>query len=203
MRTGNPDSGFLTALYEVLYLIQPIPKVLLPLLADTYWGYLTNFFNLHIYPYLATIIVLGILLWLGQALAGRSRAGSVKRAVFAEIRMNAEVSKSIMEYVETQKTGDPYVTPMPRFYVTAFENLKNQGHLFKLKRELRDDLVFIYMTMDRISEATDRQEELVVGAAAASPLAADLRSQNLAYIHNTVSNVVKPRLERLRTLYRF
>lgn len=173
------------------------------MLAESYWAYLTQFFNLYIYPYLATIIVLGILLWLAEALSGRSKLGSAKRAVFAEIRMNAEVSKSIIEYVETQTSGDPYVAPMPRFYVSAFENLKNQGHLLKLKRELRDDLTFIYMTLDRISEATVRQEELVVGAAAASPLAADLRSQNLSYIHNTVSNVVKPRLERLRTLYGF
>ena len=171
--------------------------------AGTFIGTFVNIFDLYIYPYLAPIVVLGILVWIAEGLNGRSKFSAAKRAVFSEIRLNIEVCKAVQAFVDTQKVGDPYTTPMPRFYTAAFEGLKNQGYLFKMKRELRDDLTLIYMTIDRISQAANRQEELLVGAAATSPLAADLRSQNLSYIHSTISNVIKPRLDRLRTLYRF
>jgi hypothetical protein len=163
---------------------------------------LSDFLKTYVIPYIPTIITLGVLLGIGSWLAGRGKFSRAKAAMAAEIRMNIETSKSILAYVEDQKVGDPYTTPIPRLYTSAFNNLKDQGFIFKLKRALSEDLMQIYQAIATVNQASDRQEELAVGAGATSPLAPDLRSQNLAFIHNTISNVIKPRLERLITTNR-
>lgn len=108
----------------------------------------------------------------------------------------------MIEYAETQKTGSPYALSIPRFYTTAFDNLRSQGFVFRLKKGLADEVVFIYLTIQRIHSACDRQEDLATGAAATSPLAGDLRIQNLDFIASMTHNVVKPRLEKLLLGYR-
>jgi hypothetical protein len=99
--------------------------------------------------------------------------------------------------VEGQRVGTPYTIPIPRFYTSAFDNLRNGGFLFRLKPALSEELVAIYETIERVHAACDRQEELAVGPAATSPLAPDLRAASLNFIADSVQNTVKPRLQLL------
>ncbi len=162
----------------------------------------TGFLTTYVEPYAATIIILGVLLWIGVGLAGRARFVTAKHAIAGEIRLNMAICEAVIKYVEAQKVGNPYTIPIPRFYTSAFDNLRTQGYLYRLrKKDLTQELIEIYTTIDRIHAASDRQEELAVGAAATSPMAADLRSQNLGFILGNVKNIVEPRLTRLDVYY--
>ncbi len=162
---------------------------------------LSTFFTADIEPYLFVMVALGVLLWIGVRLTGNAKLASAKRAVAGEVRLNLEVCKAVIEYVEAQKTGTPYGLPMPRFYTEAYSNMRTEGYLFRLKKDLRRDIVAVYMTIDRVHAASTRQEDLAVGPAAASPLASDLRSQNLAFILGNVTNIIQPQLQRLDEYY--
>jgi hypothetical protein len=161
---------------------------------------LSSFLSTYVEPYVTVMVMLGILLWAGVRLDGRARFGTAKRAVLGEVKLNLRVCEEVISYVEAQKVGTPYSLPMPRFYATAFDNLRSQGYLYKLKKEFRDELLTIYMTIERVHAASTRQEDLAVGPGAASPLASDLRSQNLAFILGNVTNIIQPQLSRLDTL---
>lgn len=127
----------------------------------------------------------------------RFRAGV--DATFNEVKLNIRLCPTIIDYAQSQKVGNPYAVQIPRFYTTAWENLRVNGYLFRLKKELSDELITIYSAIERVHAACDRQEELAVGSAATSPIAADLRAQSLTFIRDTVNNTVKPRLELLDT----
>jgi len=185
-------------LYRHLAFLQSLALIPLDLVPSSVTNYLTS----YVEPYVAIFLVLGALLWAGIRLNGRAQFVTAKRAIAGEIRLNLKVCNAMIEYVEAQKVGHPYSIAMPRFYTTAFENLRIHGYLYRFKKkDLTQELIEIYTTIDRIHAASDRQEELAVGAAAAAPMAADLRSQNLAFILGNIKNVVEPRLGRLEAYY--
>ena len=184
-----------------LYRREEIQNSLASFSLNSFLSSLAGLLTKYVEPYLATIIILGALLWIGIGLNGRARFVTARHAISGEIRLNMTVCSAMIEYVEAQKVGTPYTIPMPRFYTTAFDNLRNQGYLYRFKKDLTRELILIYTTIDRIHAASDRQEELAVGSAATSPMAADLRSQNLAFILGNVKNIVEPRLARLDQYY--
>lgn len=173
----------------------------MPFPLDSILTALANFLIAYVEPYLTIVVIMGALLWIGIWLSGRARFNTARNAILGEVRLNLAICKSMIEYLEAQKVGNPYTIPMPRFYTTAFDNLRSQGYLYGLKKDLAKELITIYMTIDRIHAAGHRQEELAVGQAASSPIAADLRSQNLAFILGNVTNIVEPQLMRLDTYY--
>lgn len=148
------------------------------------------------------MVIFIVLVWYRDLLHERDSYYSARRGVYTEAKMNLDVAKSIIEFVEAQKTGDPYVTPIPRFFTSAFDWFKNSGNLEYLSSKPKEDLIAIYSAIARIEDASDRQEELVIGTAAGSPLAAELRSQNLAFILDATSNIVLTRLEHFSTFSR-
>lgn len=162
-------------------------------------GFLNWLYTTFLAPYIGTLIILLIVVWAAVSLNGSRKMNGMKRALRFELTLNLAVSKSIVEFVDAQKVGDPYVTPIPRFYMTAFNQLKDAGALNSLKVYSRDQVVNIYRSISRVDEASDRQEELLVGTAATSPLSGDLRAQNLQFIRDTVSNTIQPGLEHAIT----
>ncbi|HME19371.1 MAG TPA: hypothetical protein VKF15_06535, partial [Nitrososphaerales archaeon] len=124
------------------------------------------------------------------------------RALKQELIQNLEEGRAILEFVNAQGKGAPYDIPIPRFQKVAFEQLRNSGNLRCLRRGVRDQVVTVYSAMDRVERASDWQEELLLGVAAISPLAVEIRAQNLALIRDTVSNIILTRLEQFRTFTR-
>jgi len=164
------------------------------------WGSISSFLSSYVYPYLPTLVLLLIVVGFASLLQGRSRLSGRKRALRDELALNLRQANAVIEFCDQQKTGESYVTPIPRFYKSAYADIRNSGSLRSLRISVREELATVYMAIDRIDQASDRQEELLAGAAATSPIAVELRSQNLTYIKDTVVNVVLPRLERLRAL---
>lgn len=162
---------------------------------------LISFLITYVEPYVVLIALLAVFLWVGMRIIGRRSFNLAKDAIKGEVKLNIRVCSSLIEYTEGQKVGDPYSIPIPRFYTSAFDGLRNQGYLFRLKGEFSEELITIYTVIERVHAASDRQEELAVGPAATSPLAADLRSKSLTFIRDTVRNVIRPRLERLDAYY--
>ncbi|QQG49319.1 MAG: hypothetical protein HY247_03135 [archaeon] len=169
---------------------------------DSLISLVINYLYTYVVPYLAIIAILGLLLWAGLSASSSRRFRTARAAMMGEVRLNIQLSKSIVEYTEKQKVGSPYAIPIPRFYTTAYDNLRNQGMLFRLKPELSQDLAEIYMAIDRVHAACDREEDLAIGPAATSPMAADLRAEALSFIQSSVNTFVKPRLDRIDGLYR-
>jgi len=161
---------------------------------------LSSFLTTYVYPYLPILVILLIAVAFASWVQARSRTSGRKRALRDELTLNLSQANAVIEFCDQQKAGDSYVTPIPRFYKSAFETIRDAGNLRSFRVSVRDDLATVYMAIDRIDQASDRQEELLAGAAATSPIAVELRSQNLNFIKDTVVNVVLPRLERLRVL---
>jgi hypothetical protein len=161
---------------------------------------LTSFFNTYVLPYLPTLVLLLVVVGFANWVQGRSRLSGRRRALKDELSLNLRQAGQVVEFCDRQKTGESYITPIPRFYKSAYEELRRTGGLRSFRISVRDDLSTVYMAVDRVDQASNRQEELLAGAAATSPIAVELRSQNLSFIKDTVTNVVLPRLERLRAL---
>jgi hypothetical protein len=161
-----------------------------------------SFLVAYVEPYVVLMVLLVSSLWAGFRIAGRRDLGTAKRAIATEVRLNIRMCSSVIGYAEDQKVGHPYIIPIPRFYTTAYDNLRSRGLLFELRKELSDELVFIYETIERVHAACDRQEELAVGVAATSPIAPDLRSESLAFIRDSVKNTIKPRLEMINARHK-
>ena len=160
---------------------------------------LNYLYQTYFVPNIGVLVTLLIVVWAALSWSGRRKAGDMKRALRFELTLNMEVAKSIMEFVDAQKTGDPYVTPIPRFYTSAYDQLRDAGAVNNLRIGTRDQVVTIYRAIKRVDEASTRQEELLVGTPATSPLASDLRAQNLQFIRDTISNTVLPGLEHATT----
>jgi hypothetical protein len=162
-------------------------------------SFLNYLYQTYFVPNIGVLVTLLIVVWAALSWNGRRRTGDMKKALRFELKLNIEVARSIQDFVDTQKTGDPYVTPIPRFYSTAYDQLRDAGEVNSLKIGARDQVVTIYRAIKRVDEASDRQEELLVGTAATSPLAGDLRAQNLQFIRDTISNTILPGLEHATT----
>jgi hypothetical protein len=174
--------------------------VTVPVSLDIFPGSVSSFLSSYVYPYLPILVVLLLVVGFASWVQQRSRLMSRKRALRDELSLNLRQANEVIEFCEQQKGGESYVTPIPRFYKTAYGDVRNAGNLRSFRISVREDLATAYMAIDRIDQASDRQEELLAGAAATSPIAVELRSQNLTFIRDTVVNVVVPRLERLRAL---
>jgi hypothetical protein len=163
-------------------------------------GTISSFLNSYVYPYLPILVVLLIVVAFTSWIQGRSRLSGRKRALRDELSLNLKQADEVIAFCDQQKSGESYVTPIPRFYKSAYADVRNSGSLRNFRVSVRDDLSTVYMAIDRVDQASDRQEDLLAGAAATSPIAPELRGQNLAFVKDTVVNVVLPRLERLRAL---
>jgi hypothetical protein len=163
-------------------------------------GTVSSFLSSYVYPYLPTLVLLLLVVGFASFIQERNRLSGRKRAMRDELALNLREANEIIEFCDNQKTGESYITPIPRFYKSAYADIRSSGSFRSLKMSVRDELATVYMAIDRIDQASDRQEELLAGAAATSPIAVELRSQNLTFIKDTVTNVVLPRLERLRAL---
>lgn len=162
-------------------------------------GLLNYIYQTFVVPYIGTLVTLLIVIWVAVWLGAQRKTGAMKRALRYELALNLAVSKAVIEFVDGQKVGDPYVTPIPRFYASAYDQLRDAGALTSLKPVAREQVVTIYRSIVRVEEASRRQEELLVGMAATSPLAGDLRAQNLQFIRDTVANTIIPQLEHATT----
>ena len=162
-------------------------------------GILTYLYQTFVVPYVGVLVTLLVVVWAALSLGERRRIGNMRKALRFELALNLAVSKSVIDFVDAQKTGDPYVTPIPRFYTSAYDQLRDAGAVTNLKIGARDQVVTIYRAIKRVDEASTRQEELLVGTAATSPLANDLRAQNLQFIRDTISNTIQPQLDHIMT----
>jgi len=166
---------------------------------NEFTSFLNYFYQTYFLPNIGILVTLLIVVWAGFSWSARRRVGGLKRALRFELKLNMEVARSIMEFVDSQKVGDPYVTPIPRFYTSGYDQIRDTGEVNSLKVGARDQVVTIYRAIKRVDEASTRQEELLVGTAATSPLASDLRAQNLQFIRDTISNTILPGLEHATT----
>jgi len=159
---------------------------------------ITSFLSSYVIPYLPILVLLLLAVFFANGLEKRSKIGGQKRALREEMAENLAQSTVLLEFVGSQSTGESYVTPIPRFKRYAFDEMQRSGNLSALKRTVRAELVALYSAIDRINDASNRQEELLVGAPATSPIAVELRARNLTYIRDTVANVVLPILQRYK-----
>jgi hypothetical protein len=164
--------------------------------------YVLLLFEVYVFPYLPILLIVlagvGLASWLG----GRRRINGQRWALREELLQNIEQGQAILDFVNAQGKGAPYDIPIPRFHKAAYEQLRNSGNLRFLKRGVREQLVTVYSAIERVEQASNRQEELLLGVAAISPLAVEIRVQNLALIRDTVSNNILTRLEQFRTFAR-
>jgi hypothetical protein len=165
--------------------------------------YLQPFFSVYVIPYLPTLILVLAAVGLASWLDTRKRRNGQIRALRMELAENLEQAKAVLQFVSSQKEGAAYVVPVPRFHTDAFEQLRNSGYLQSLKRGVREQLVTVYSAIERVDDASNRQEELLWGAASTSPVAPELRAQTLAFIRDTVSNMILTRLEQFATFSEF
>lgn len=162
----------------------------------------TSFYQAYIAPYLPIAITLIIVVTFANWLGSRRVLGGQRRALKRELVQNLTQARAILEFVESQNSGDSYITPIPRFNRSAYDQIRGSGNLDSLKKGIREELEIVYFAIDRIDDASDRQEELTAGVPATSPVAPEIRAQNLTYIRDTVANIVLPRLEQFQTFTR-
>jgi len=172
------------------------------ILRFVYETYVDPFLRMYIFPYLPTLLMVLIAVGFSSWLSGRGRRKGLVRALKQELVENMELAKAILEFVNSQKEGAPYDLPIPRFRRDAYAQFRNSGSLRTLKRGVRDQIITVYSAIDRVDEASTRQEELLWGASATSPVAPELRTQTLAFIRDTVSNIILTRLEQFATFTR-
>jgi len=163
---------------------------------DTYIG---PFVGAYIIAYLPTLVIIILAVWLSSWLSGRRVRNGLMTALRQELADNLQQAKAILEFVNAQKEGAPYDLPIPRFRMDAFVQLRRAGYLGMLKRSVREQLITVYSAIERVDIASTRQEELLWGAAATAVVAPELRAQTLAFIRDTVTNMIQTRLEQFAT----
>ena len=152
----------------------------------------------YVLPYLFTLVIAFLSVWLAFALSGRRARAKARRSVRAEMRTNARVSRQILAYADGQLSGETSVAPMPRYRTHAFTEYKKMGLLEKVPCKIAEELEQLYLSEDSVNKAGRRQEELAFGPAAAYPNANTLRLENLTYARDTAHNVVEPYQDRLK-----
>jgi len=168
-------------------------------LHSVFGTYIAPFFQVYVLPYLPTLLIVIAALELANWQGNRRRRGELMSALRQELVENLEQARAILEFVKSQKEGTPYDLPIPRFRRDAYDQLRNSGNLRLLKLSVREQLTSVYAAISRVDEASRRQEELMWGAPATSPVAPELRAQILAFIRDTVSNLILTRLEQFAT----
>ena len=115
-----------------------------------------------------------------------------------ELRTNAKVTKQIVEYADSQLSGDTSVAPMPKYQTQAFLEYKRLAMGRRIPPKILEELESLYLSKESVNEAGRRQEELAFGPAAAFPNAHTLRLENLTYLRDTAHNMIEPYLDRLK-----
>ena len=160
-------------------------------------GALSSFFDAYILPYLPTLLILLAAVAFATWLGSWNHVRGQKRALGAELALNLKQASAILEFVDSQKVGASYITPIPRFYTSAYEEMLKSGNLGSLRPGVREETGRLYSQIRRVDDASNRQEELLAGVPGTSPVASELRAENLTYIRDTISNVILPKLEQL------
>jgi hypothetical protein len=162
------------------------------------WQTLADDLRLYVFPYLFTLVIAFLSVWLAFSISARNARRRTRNALRAELRTNAIVTRKILEYADAQLSGDTSIAPMPRYSKRAFMEYKRLGLGAKLPLKVREELELLYLNKESVNKAGRRQEELAFGPAAAFPNAHTLRLENLTFVRDTAHNVVEPYQDRLR-----
>ncbi len=157
-----------------------------------------EFFQTYVIPYVIVLAIAFLTVAFAFNLNDRNAKYKARRSLALEIRTNAKITKNIVNYADSQLTGETSVQPMPRYETQAFHDFKRLGMLRSLPPKIVDELESLYLNKESVNEAGRRQEELAFGPAAAFPNAHTLRLENLTYLRDTAHNVIEPYLDRLK-----
>ena len=165
--------------------------------SDQLWQLASDFVT-YILPYLIVLVIAFISIAFAFELNDRNAKYKARRALALELRTNAKITTNIVNYADSQLSGEASVQPMPRYETQAFMEYKKLGLLRRLSPKIIDELESLYLSKESVNEAGRRQEELAFGPAAAFPNAHTLRLENLTYLRDTAHNVIEPYLDRLK-----
>ncbi len=168
-------------------------------LPDSLFQIVVDFLQTYVLRYLVVLVIAFLSVWFAFALSGRRAVSRARHSLIAEMKTNVRVSKQIVEYADSQLSGESSVAPIPRYQTQAFLEYKRIGLARKLPMKIAEELEALYLSKESVNEAGRRQEELAFGPAAAFPNAHTLRLENLTYLRDTAHNVVEPYLDRLKT----
>jgi hypothetical protein len=157
-----------------------------------------QFAEIYIIPNIAILAIAFLTVAFAFNLNDRNAKYKAKIALVLEIRTNARITKKIVEYADSQLSGEASVQPMPRYETNAFLDYKRLGLLRRFDPKIAEELEQLYLSKESVNEAGRRQEELAFGPAAAFPNAHTLRLENLTYLRDTAHNVIEPYLDRLK-----
>lgn len=152
----------------------------------------------YVIPYLIVLAIAFLTVAFAFNMEHRRTRYRAKRALLMEIRTNAKVTTAIVNYADSQLSGESSVQPMPRYALGAFDDYKVMGLIRDVPPKIADELQALYLSMESVNEAGRRQEELAFGPAAAFPNAHTLRLENLTYLRDTAHNTIEPYLDRLK-----
>ena len=159
---------------------------------------ITTFASTYVIPYLPILVIALLTVALAYGLAGRRARFRVRAALRAEMRANANVTKAIIAYADSQLSGQTSIAPMPRYQLRAFVAYKRSGMIEKTNPKIAEELESLYLNMESVNKAGRRQEDLAFGPAAAFPNAHTLRLENLNFARDTAHNIIGPYQDRLR-----
>ncbi len=157
-----------------------------------------QFLETYVIPYVIVLAIAFLTVAFAFDLNERNQKYKARRALALEVRTNAKVTTSIVNYADSQLSGEASVQPMPRYESQAFLEYKKLGLLRRLPLKIIDEIESLYLSIESVNEAGRRQEELAFGPAAAFPNAHTLRLENLTYLRDTAHNVIEPYLDRLK-----
>jgi hypothetical protein len=157
------------------------------------------FFQVYVLPYVIVLFIAYSSVLLAFALSGSRNQFRAKKNLAVELRTNAKITKQIVDYADSQLSGDTSVAPMPKYRTQAFDEYKQMGLARKLRPKIFEELESLYLSKSSVNEAGRRQEELAFGPAAAFPNAHTLRLENLTYLRDTAHNIIEPYLDRLKS----
>jgi len=165
---------------------------------DQFWQLAFEFLQLYVIPYVIVLAIAFLTVAFAFNLNERNQRYKSRRALSLELRTNARVTTAIVNYADSQLSGEASVQPMPRYETEAFQDYKKLGLLRRLPPKIVDELESLYLSKVSVNEAGRRQEELAFGPAAAFPNAHTLRLENLTYLRDTAHNIIEPYLDRLK-----
>jgi len=159
---------------------------------------LEDFLQTYVLPYVVILFISFAGIWFAFSLSMRNQRWKARRALAVELRTNAKVTKQIVEYADSQLSGDTSVAPMPKYQTQAFLEYKKLAMGRRIPPKILEELESLYLSKESVNEAGRRQEELAFGPAAAFPNAHTLRLENLTYLRDTAHNMIEPYLDRLK-----
>jgi hypothetical protein len=165
---------------------------------DALWQSFLTSLQLYVFPYLFTLVIAFLSVWLAFAISRSNARHKARNMLRAELRENAILTRKIMEYADSQLSGNTSVAPMPSYSKRAYMEYKRLGLTERLPKKIRDELEILYLNKESVNKAGRRQEDLAFGPAAAFPNAHTLRLENLTFVRDTAHNVIEPFQDRIR-----